>query len=133
MRIWVGMNTRCTNTNHSTYELYGGRGIRNQFVDYEGFYDWSMLNGYDDALSIDRIDNDGDYHPENCRWATRTVQSRNSRHCKLSAEDVGMIRALSEWGVKRSILADMFQVSEGAIKSIRRGVTWIEVEPVALT
>lgn len=44
-----------------------------------------------------------------------------------------MIRALSEWGVKRSILADMFQVSEGAIKSIRRGVTWIEVEPVALT
>ena len=127
------MNTRCTNTNHSTYELYGGRGIRNQFVDYEGFYDWSMLNGYDDALSIDRIDNDGDYHPENCRWATRTVQSRNSRHCKLSAEDVGMIRALSEWGVKRSILADMFQVSEGAIKSIRRGVTWIEVEPVALT
>ena len=79
---WVNMKGRVFNIKNKWYSDYGGRGIiicdewKNDFM---SFYNWAMSNGYSDELSIDRIDNDGNYEPSNCRWATRIVQSRNQR------------------------------------------------------
>lgn len=78
--IWEGMKSRCYNKNHKSYQRYGGRGI---FVcddwknDFTAFRDWALLNGYSDDLSIDRIDNNNGYFPENCRWVDAKTQSRN--------------------------------------------------------
>ena len=80
--IWTSMKQRCLNPNNKAYKNYGGRGIticddwKNNFIT---FYDWAMNNGYKENLSIDRIDNDGNYQPDNCRWVTRKEQNRNYR------------------------------------------------------
>jgi hypothetical protein len=82
--IWVSMKDRVLNPKNIKYIDYGGRGIticdewKNDFM---SFYNWAMENGYEEnkGLSIDRIDNDGGYSPENCRWTTSTIQNRNQR------------------------------------------------------
>jgi hypothetical protein len=79
---WSNMKDRCINKKCKVYNRYGGRGIKvcdgwnNSF---KSFYDWSMANGYDDSLSIDRICNDGNYEPSNCRWTTNDIQHQNTR------------------------------------------------------
>ena len=72
---------RTLNSKHKDYVNYGGRGITicEEWLDVQNFYNWAISNGYSDGLSIDRIDNDAGYSPENCRWTTRTIQSRNQR------------------------------------------------------
>lgn len=80
--IWKGMRKRCQAEYRPEYSDYGGRGIKvckEWNIDFMSFYDWSMKHGYSDSLSIDRINVNGDYCPENCRWVTDEVQANNKR------------------------------------------------------
>ncbi|MDD3229176.1 MAG: hypothetical protein PHE09_08145 [Oscillospiraceae bacterium] len=78
--IWEGMKQRCSNPNVDRYNRYGGRGITvcdEWQEDFKTFYDWAMANGYQDDLTIDRKDNNGNYEPGNCRWVTNADNIRN--------------------------------------------------------
>ena len=79
--IWAGMKARCYSENNPRFKYYGQRGISmcDEWLDFEKFKLWSLSNGYNDGLTIDRINNDGNYTPENCRWTTQKNQSNNSR------------------------------------------------------
>lgn len=85
-RVWGNMHSRCDNPNNDSYKYYGERGIKicPEWSSFEAFRDWAMSHGYDPSskhreCTLDRIDNDGDYEPSNCRWVSHSVQMRNRR------------------------------------------------------
>lgn len=77
--VYYGILQRCNNPKTKSYKHYGGRGIKCLFKDWEHFREWSMSNGYNEGLSIDRIDVNGNYEPSNCRWTTQDIQANNKR------------------------------------------------------
>lgn len=98
-RIYRAMRSRCTDKNHKSYKDYGGRGIKicDEWLDNSlSFYNWAMTNGYDDTLSIDRIDNNGNYEPSNCRWAAIKEQNRNNSNCHYLTYN-NETHCLAEW------------------------------------
>lgn len=97
--IWKSMKTRCYNVNRSAYKYYGGRGIgicEEWKDDFVAFYNWSISNGYSVGLTIDRIDNDGNYSPDNCRWVSKDAQQSNRRYCIPKIMFEGESHTLSE-------------------------------------
>ena len=96
-RIWWGMKTRCYNKNDKHYKNYGARGISisDEWLIFENFKDWSLNNGYDNNLTIDRINVNGNYCPENCRWVTTLVQGNNRRNNRYFEYD-GKINTTTE-------------------------------------
>lgn len=109
-RTWTSMKLRCTNPNAQEADRYINRGIKvcDEWLNsYETFEEWALANGYRDGLSLDRIDNDGNYEPSNCRWATAKEQCRNRSTNYILTVD-GKSHCLSEWaeivGIKASTI-----------------------------
>ena len=83
--IFKNMKTRCYNKNYEKFDKYGGRGIiicDEWLSDYKSFEEWSVNNGYEDCLTIDRINVDGNYEPSNCRWTTYSIQASNTQRLR---------------------------------------------------
>jgi hypothetical protein len=96
--VWKSMRQRCQNPKAEKYPYYGGRGINvcKEWDDFSEFQKWALKNGYAEGLSIDRINQDGNYEPNNCRWVTQKEQLKNySRN--IFIEYQGNTRNLSEW------------------------------------
>lgn len=94
-RTWCAMRFRCNNKNASDYKYYGGKGVFvcQQWTRFDQFKKWADESGYANGLTIDRIDPNGNYTPDNCRWATRKEQSRNKTNNRL----------LTLWGESKTI------------------------------
>ena len=98
-KCWVAMKQRCYNPTEKAHKWYGLRGIKvcNQWKnDFLAFYNWAMAHGYNDTLTIDRIDVNGDYCPENCRWVNQETQS-NNRRSNISVTINGRTQNLTQW------------------------------------
>lgn len=98
--IYREIKGRCNCTSNPAYPRYGGRGIKmceEWEMDFMAFYQWSMDHGYSDNLTIDRIDNDKGYSPDNCRWSTWNEQE-NNRSNNARIEYLGETHTISEWG-----------------------------------
>ena len=104
-QIYADMKDRCYNQNNSCYKDYGGRGIVvcNEWLNsFRNFYDWSIANGYKKSLTIDRIDVDGDYTSDNCRWSIQVEQQNNKRNNHLLTYN-GETKTLSQWAKELGI------------------------------
>ena len=107
--VWNAMKQRCSNPNNTAWHNYGERGIRvcDEWQTFESFKEWAIANGYDESAkygkcSIDRIDTDGDYTPDNCRWVDYVVQGNNRRDCTSITAD-GITRTIAEWARENNI------------------------------
>jgi hypothetical protein len=120
------MRQRCQNKKDKDYGDYGGRGISTceQWNTYSTFRIWAVSSGYRQGLTIDRIDNNGDYEPDNCRWTTRIAQARNTRTNILTADIVREIRASKEPPVyfKRK-----YGIRSSHIWNVRQHLIWRDV------
>lgn len=115
-RVWNNMKIRCYNKKNHAYARYGGRGITvcTEWLDFKNFYDWAMKNGYkEDAdygdCTIDRIDNNGDYCPENCRWISMKQQQRNRGNNRLVTHN-GETKTIADW-------SELLQIDSGVIRT----------------
>lgn len=102
--VWNGMKQRCTNTNSKRYKDYGGRGITvcEEWKEFKGFLTWALENGYEDGLTLDRIDNSKGYEPSNCRWITMQEQQHN-RTNNVYMTCNGETKMLIDWAREKGI------------------------------
>ena len=96
--VWVNMRNRCFNSNNKSFVYYGGRGISvcdewNEFLNFEK---WAIQNGFEENLTLDRIDVNGNYEPENCRWISQKEQMRNTRANHLLTYN-GYTKTMADW------------------------------------
>lgn len=129
--VLANMKNRCYNIKNSDYKHYGGRGIKvcDEWVrDPTSFYDWASSSGYKKGLELDRINNDLDYEPSNCRWVTHAENCRNSGTTKLCWDEVNEIRnarlLMPELTYRE--LSYAYKVSEANIKCILDNKSWVK-------
>lgn len=104
-RVWIGIKERCNNCKNKDYSYYGGRGIKacpEWDKSYLAFRDWALASGYRDDLTIDRIDVNGSYCPENCRWVDMKTQMNNTRANRKITQN-GETRTMAEWAERTGI------------------------------
>ena len=96
--IWAGIKDRIFNKKATSYEYYGGRGIEvcSEWMEFEPFHEWAISNGYKENLTLERIDVNGNYCPENCTWITQKEQCYNTRS-NLIINYKGEKKPLKEW------------------------------------
>ncbi len=106
-KVYDGMKSRCFCKSNVSYHLYGGRGITVE-PEWKGnptaFVEWAEKNGWAPGLEIDRIDNNGNYGPLNCRFVTRQINAQNRRDVKLNNAVPAMVHVLMKAGFKQSDL-----------------------------
>jgi len=113
--VWHGMIQRCENKNAKAYPNYGGRGIKvcEEWHEFTTFYDWAINSGYGNEVEIDRINVNGNYEPENCRWITHKAQQSNKRNNTIITYN-GFAKTLSEWantlGIKSNTLCERIKM-----------------------
>ena len=123
-RIWANMKTRCFNPNDPHFPRWGGRGITvcDEWKDNFGlFYQWSMSHGYSENLTIDRIDNEKGYCPENCRWITPEEQNRNKRNVRFITYN-GKTQTIGQWTKELNLGKETIR------ERLKRG--WSETEAI---
>jgi hypothetical protein len=128
-KVWQGMKTRCYNPKGKKFHRYGGRGIKvcvEWENDFKTFYDFCTQNGYKKGLEIDRIDNNGNYEPKNCRFVTSAENVRNRSTTKLNWDLVSEIRAKKLLNPKLTLkeIAVTYGVDETTIGYILKNKTW---------
>ena len=103
-RIWHDMLRRCEDKRVKSYKRYGERGIAvcPEWHDFQAFYDWSLDNGYSEELTLDRVDNNKDYEPDNCRWADKYMQANNRRSNHYITYN-GKRQSMKEWSRELNI------------------------------
>ena len=126
-QIWGDMKNRCNNPNNKFYHRYGGRGITYtpEWETFIPFYEWAMQSGYSDDLTIDRINNDGDYCPDNCKWSTQKEQSQNKTHKANQYGHVGIRLNKSHgkvYGYKAVTWLDGKEIYLGCAKTIDEAI-----------
>lgn len=123
-RIWQAMRDRTSNPRASRYSYYGGRGISvcDEWQTFETFREWAISNGYDSKLSIDRINNNGNYEPGNCRWANQQTQTKN-RRTKTEMERNKTMNTFKKVSAQGEITTDV-------IDKLPEGATLRKVKPV---
>lgn len=122
--IWHGMRKRCMCANTPNYHRYGGRGIYicKEWEDFQKFYDWAISHGYKEGLTIDRIDNDGPYSPENCRWADVKTQS-NNRNDNTYITYKGKTQTLTQWAEEYGLRPESVRYRYNSWHDIERALT----------
>ena len=100
-QCWADMKGRCLNSKHKWFDHYGGRGITvcDEWMTFMPFADWAYSHGYADDRTIDRIDNNGNYCPGNCKWSTQHEQSMNKRHLQSSTGYVGVRKQIGRFPI----------------------------------
>lgn len=121
---YVDMKARCYNHNSCNYKYYGAKGIKicDEWLGIDGFKhfkEWSLNNGFSPKLSIDRINNDGDYTPDNCRWTTKSIQNMSMRH-KNTSGYIGISKHSSGWGWYGRVKINGKSVCTGFSKDIHK-------------
>lgn len=108
--IWMLMHRRCGDAKHPDFKRYGGRGISvcREWKNFTAFHEWASVNGYAAGLTLDRIDNDRGYRPDNCRWVSRTTQNRN-RGNNIRYEWKGQMLILSEISERECVRLTMLR------------------------
>lgn len=128
-RVWVSMKYRCYNSKATGFKRYGGRGIKvcdRWKKSFKAFHD--DMGDPPEGMQIDRIDNNGNYTKNNCRWATPQENVRNSTVTPLTADDAKIIKfALNFTDMPYDRLAEMFSVSFNTIQQIKLGYSWGDI------
>lgn len=107
---WLGARDRCVNHNNPYYYNYGGRGIKmcSEWDDFMLFYNWAINNGFSKNLELDRIDNNGNYEPNNCRFVTR-IKNSNNKRTNVRYDYKGVSYTLAELGRMFNITGDLIK------------------------
>lgn len=117
------MIERCSNPNSRSYPRYGAIGIKvcDEWKEFVNFAEWSLNNGYNETLTIDRINSRGNYSPDNCRWADIYTQANNRKNNHFITVD-GITKTLSEWarvkGIERSIITQRIRAGWDEVKAV---------------
>lgn len=144
-RTYQNMKARCSNKNLPNYHRYGGRGIKvcdEWMNNFDTFKEWAHSNGYNEDLSIERINNDGNYEPNNCKWIPMPDQQKNkthdyehnvpsgekSPHSKLKEQDVREIKYLINKGFTHKEISLMYKIGKSTVSRIKNKITWGHVE-----
>jgi len=126
-RIWRLMKFRCHEVKYHGYKRYGGRGIAvcDEWMDFYAFKKWAYNNGYEMGLTIDRIENDGNYEPRNCQFLTSYENNLKKSTTVISIEIANEIRRIyNNQSLNQKKIADLFNISKGSVSAVVCNKTW---------